>query len=102
MQPPESTSLIDLADVLKLEGKIHLVLARIVTISAIVGEEKSVVDDQEVELVASYDIEWKNVLSSGGLSIPAELLGAGSQAKIKVPVGVLDMRLDIVPLPKPV
>ena len=58
LQPPESTSLIDLADVLKLEGKIHLVLARIVTISAIVGEEKSVVDDQEVELVASYDIEW--------------------------------------------
>ncbi len=100
LQPPESTSLIDLADVLKLEGKIHLVLARIVTISAIVGEEKSVVDDQEVELVASYDIEWKNVLSSGGLSIPAELLGAGSQAKIKVPVGVLDMRLDIVPLPE--
>ena len=26
--------------------------------------------------------------------------GAGSQAKIKVPVGVLDMRLDIVPLPE--
>lgn len=100
LQPPESTSLIDLSDVLKIDGKIHLVLARIITVSALVGEEKAVVEDKEVELVASYDIEWKNVLSSGGMSIPAELLGAGSQAKIKVPVGVLDMRLDIVPLPE--
>ena len=50
--------------------------------------------------MASYDVEWRNVLGSGGMTIPAELLGAGSQAKIKVPVGVLDMRLDIVPNPE--
>jgi centrosomal protein CEP76 len=99
LQSPDSTSLVDLGELVKLDAKIHIVLARL-TSAANRPDAADVEGGSEVELVASYDVEWRNVLGSGGMTIPAELLGAGSQAKIKVPVGVLDMRLDIVPNPE--
>jgi centrosomal protein CEP76 len=98
LQEPEDKSLIDLADLVKLDSKIHVVLARMTTTSD--ANENSGTNESEVELVASYDIEWRHILGSGGMSIPAELLGAGSQAKIKVPVGVLDMRVEVAPVPE--
>ena len=49
--------------------------------------------------MASYDVEWRKALVAGGVSIPAELLGAGPRSKMKHPVGVLDLRLDVVPSP---
>ena len=99
LQPPESTSLVNLGELVKLDSKIHIVLARLTSIRSRPDVEGADAHN-EVELVASYDVEWRKVLGNGSMGIPAELLGAGSQAKIKVPVGVLDLRLDITPNPE--
>ena len=90
LQPANSESLVDLATLLSIDSKVHLVLTHVK------------VSDEGVlstTLMASYDIEWRKALVAGGVSVPAELLGAGQRAKLRHPIGVLDMRLDVVPVP---
>jgi centrosomal protein CEP76 len=89
LQSPDSTELVDLATLLALDTKVHIVITQIQKIG----------DSEEVSLVASYDVEWRKALVAGGVSIPAELLGAGPRSKMRHPVGVLDLRLDVVPAP---
>ena len=90
LQPANSESLVDLATLLSIDSKVHLVLTHVK------------VSDEGVlstTLMASYDIEWRKALVAGGISVPAELLGAGQRAKLRHPIGVLDLRLDVVPVP---
>ena len=89
LQPADSTELVDLATLLAIDTKVHIVVTQII-------EEG---DTTQTTLVASYDVEWRKALVAGGVSIPAELLGAGPRSKMKHPVGVLDLRLDVVPSP---
>ena len=89
LQPPDSTELVDLATLLAIDTKVHIVVTQV----------KKEGDSEKVTLVASYDVEWRKALVSGGVSIPAELLGAGPRSKMRHPVGVLDLRLDVVPAP---
>jgi len=52
------------------------------------------------ELVASHLLEWRHILvNSGGASVVVELSGLGPAAKVRMPVGTLDIRLDLVPGP---
>jgi centrosomal protein CEP76 len=89
LQSPDSTELVDLATLLAIDTKVHIVLTQLT-------EEG---DSTKTTLVASYDVEWRRALVAGGVSIPAELLGAGPRSKMRHPVGVLDLRLDVVPTP---
>lgn len=89
LQSPHSKELADLATLLSIDSKVHIVVTQIKTIG----------DSEKSTLVASYDVEWRKALVAGGVSIPAELLGAGPRSKLRHPVGVLDLRLDVVPAP---
>jgi hypothetical protein len=89
LQPTDSTELVDLPTLLSMDTKVHIVVTRVVREG----------DTDRVSLVASYDVEWRKALVAGGVSIPAELLGAGPRSKLRHPVGVLDLRLDVVPSP---
>lgn len=53
----------------------------------------------EVNLVGTYSLEWRKVLSNvhGQYSISLELVGVGAEAKITP--GILDLRIDLVPHP---
>lgn len=55
--------------------------------------------DSQMELVASHILEWRRLFASttGGATVAVELLGTGEAAKVRVPVGVLDLRLELVP-----
>ena len=90
LQPANSESLVDLATLLSIDSKVHLVLTHV---------KMSDEGVMSTTLMASYDIEWRKALVAGGVSIPAELLGAGQRAKLRHPIGVLDLRLDVVPAP---
>jgi centrosomal protein CEP76 len=50
-----------------------------------------------LELVASHRLEWRRVLGCGGASVALELSGTGASNKMRVPVGLLDVRLELVP-----
>lgn len=90
LQPRNSESLVDLATLLSIDSKVHLVLTHVK------ASDEGVL---ATTLMASYDVEWRKALVAGGVSVPAELLGAGQRAKLRHPIGVLDLRLDVVPLP---
>ena len=90
LQPANSESLVDLATLLSIDAKVHLVLTHV---------KMSKEGIMSTTLMSSYDIEWRKALVAGGVSIPAELLGTGQRAKLRHPIGVLDLRLDVVPVP---
>jgi len=50
-----------------------------------------------ISLVSSYSLEWRKTLTCGKTAITSrlELMGVGSECK--VPIGVLDIRMEIVP-----
>ena len=50
-------------------------------------------------LVSVCSLEWRRSLGRGGVSMAVELLAAGSDAKMKVTVGVLQLRIDMLPPP---
>ena len=77
------------ATLLSMDTKVHIVMTHTIKEG----------DTSRTSLVASYDVEWRKSLVAGGVSIPAELLGAGPRSKLRHPVGVLDLRLDVVPSP---
>uniref|UniRef100_A0A7S2S781 CEP76 C2 domain-containing protein n=1 Tax=Mucochytrium quahogii TaxID=96639 RepID=A0A7S2S781_9STRA len=55
-------------------------------------------DDNSREIVASHMLEWRKILcKNGGASVVVELRGIGPTAKVRIPVGMLDLRLDLVP-----
>ncbi|XP_077982929.1 centrosomal protein of 76 kDa-like [Glandiceps talaboti] len=53
----------------------------------------------DTTLVSSHSLEWRSVLASasGRMNIPIELMGVGTESK--VPVGVLELRLELIPTP---
>ncbi len=71
---------------------LHLVIVRVGG-----GEDDNI--DSTPELVASHRLGWRRVLASnsGGATVTVELSGMGPAAKVRTPVGVLDVRLDLVP-----
>jgi hypothetical protein len=53
----------------------------------------------EETVLSSLLVEWRKVLQSGRCVISVELPGLGEQAK--VPVGSLELRLELLPAPQP-
>jgi hypothetical protein len=98
----KSSALGDLAaSLVALDEPIHLIVMRHYVVPPVHGTKaaESSVPEMETsgDLFASLKIEWRRSLCKGGVSIATELPGVGQEAKMKVPVGVLDLRIDFVP-----
>ncbi|GBG32242.1 Centrosomal protein of 76 kDa [Hondaea fermentalgiana] len=55
--------------------------------------------DSAKDLVASHVLEWRRLLASasGAATVAVELHATGEAAKVRVPAGILDLRLELVP-----
>ncbi|KAJ8412653.1 hypothetical protein AAFF_G00116040 [Aldrovandia affinis] len=80
----EASKMADATTMLSISDPVHMVLIRTDTSS-------------ETTLVSSYFLDWRSVLSApnGKTSLAIELLGVGSECK--VPVGVLNLKLELFP-----
>ncbi|XP_032875313.1 centrosomal protein of 76 kDa isoform X3 [Amblyraja radiata] len=80
----DGSRMADATTLLSICDPVHMVLIKTDTSS-------------EKTLIASHYLEWRSVLSSpdGKMSISVELLGVGTESK--VPVGVLNLKLEIYP-----
>ncbi|XP_071495438.1 centrosomal protein of 76 kDa-like [Diadema antillarum] len=82
----DAARMADTTTLLSLSNPIHLVLIKTDPTG-------------ETTLLSSHYLEWRTVLStsSGRQSIPLELMGVG--AECKVPVGILEVKLELLPRP---
>eukprot|EP00899_Mesostigma_viride_P001946 jgi/Mesvir1/11752/Mv00123-RA.1 len=58
-----------------------------------------VADDGQRSLVGVQTLDWRKVLVSGNVSLPLELSGVGLD--YRVPAGILDVRMELLPPPAP-
>nr|XP_006636031.1 PREDICTED: centrosomal protein of 76 kDa [Lepisosteus oculatus] len=82
--PGDGSKMADATTMLSVSDPVHMVLIKTDTSS-------------ETLLVSSYFLDWRSVLSSpnGRTTLAVELLGVGSESK--VPVGVLNIKLELYP-----
>ncbi|KAJ8288504.1 hypothetical protein COCON_G00011630 [Conger conger] len=80
----DGSRMVDATNMLSISDPVHMVLIKTDTSS-------------ETTLVSSYFLDWRSVLSApnGKTSMAIELLGVGSECK--VPVGVLNVKLELYP-----
>ncbi|XP_062896947.1 centrosomal protein of 76 kDa isoform X2 [Mobula hypostoma] len=80
----DGSKMADATTLLSICDPVHMVLTKTDTSS-------------EITLIASHYLEWRPLLSSpdGKMSMSVELLGVGTESK--VPVGVLNLKLEIYP-----
>lgn len=114
-QPPGHTSgVVDLPALLRFSKRINLAVCRITCFGTSPdggdgGFDPFVttVDDKDaptgsavtVELVSTACIEWRGILATGDKALSIELSGIGDEAKIGVPVGVINAELKLAPSP---
>lgn len=74
----------DTRNLLSIGNKIHLVLIR---------TDKT----GETHLMGSYYLEWRGILSTpnGQMRSSIEMNGVGAESKI--PVGIIDIKMDLIP-----
>jgi centrosomal protein CEP76 len=88
LQPPgTSERLIDLYSLLQIDCPIHFVLLKITDKASAVHRE----------LVATHSLEWRSVLNRGTLTRAIELQASGAEAKLQHSVGVLNIKLELLP-----
>jgi hypothetical protein len=108
---------VDLPALLRFSKRINLAVCRVTSFGASVdatGDASegldpfatSVVDGGSptgrgvtVELVSTAYIEWRGMLATGEKALAIELSGIGDEAKIGVPVGVLNVEMKLAPSP---
>ncbi|XP_059832576.1 centrosomal protein of 76 kDa isoform X2 [Hypanus sabinus] len=80
----DGSKMADATTLLSICDPVHMVLIKTDTSS-------------EITLIASHYLEWRSILSSpdGKISMSVELLGVGTESK--VPVGILNLKLEIYP-----
>ncbi|XP_069778555.1 centrosomal protein of 76 kDa isoform X2 [Narcine bancroftii] len=80
----DGSKMADATTLLSICDPVHMVLTKTDTSS-------------EITLIASHYLEWRSLLSSpdGKMNMSVELLGVGTESK--VPVGVLNLKLEIYP-----
>eukprot|EP00697_Spironema_sp_BW2_P007744 gnl/Spiro4/22113_TR10881_c0_g1_i1.p1 gnl/Spiro4/22113_TR10881_c0_g1~~gnl/Spiro4/22113_TR10881_c0_g1_i1.p1 ORF type:complete len:654 (-),score=146.58 gnl/Spiro4/22113_TR10881_c0_g1_i1:127-2022(-) len=85
MNPPNTNHIIEVSSLLRENTPFHLVVTR---------------TDAEGtrSLVGSHFLEWRKVLMTGSLAVSVELAGVGADQQI--PVGLLEMRLELLPRPE--
>lgn len=81
---------LDARTLLALNQPVHLVLTR--------------ADPSGATVIGTHALEWRKVLRTGAVAMSVELSGTGAQAR--VPIGVVDLRLEVLPrlrdpLPEP-
>lgn len=121
VQPPglSGDSVADLPSLLRFNKRINIAITRVTVFGGSTGPEGvdvpgAVCDpfalatehadipasgQAMVELVSTASVEWRGVLASGEKAIAVELSGIGDEAKIGVPVGVLQFELKLAPSP---
>lgn len=115
LQPPGATGggPIDVATLLRTGSPIHMVLCRVSNHAKdVAGAEPRPAGSADaagldeggggslsVQLIAAHTLEWRRVLARGGQSVAVELTGVGAEARIQVPVGILDVRMELLPAP---
>jgi centrosomal protein CEP76 len=88
LQPAGSSErLIDLYSLLQIDCPIHFVLLKVTDQGG----------SPNRELVATHSLEWRSVLNRGTLSRAIELQASGAEAKLQHSVGVLNIKLDLLP-----
>ena len=93
------------ASLLLIDSPLHVVIMK----HTIIDEEvlKSVendavlsqyiMHDTKAEVLCTQKVEWRRSLSKGMISLSVELSGVGQEGRLKVPTGVLDIRIDLAP-----
>jgi centrosomal protein CEP76 len=89
LQPPDCPRLLDLKTLVQLDAPIHLALIQVTPRD---GRAQN-------QLISTHALEWRRCLGRGGLSVPLQFMAAGAEAKMQVPVGVVEFRLDLLPAP---
>jgi len=80
--------------------KLVLTLVKVHSSNAALGAQA--VPEVGVSLVSTAHVEWRRVLTTGRHAVTIELPGLGATAGLTaMPVGVLDVRLDLVPATAP-
>ncbi len=90
------------AALLTVQQPLKLVLTLIKVRSSDHAAGAAAVPEVEVNLVSTAHVEWRRVLTTGRHAVTVELPGLGATAGLTaMPVGVLDVRFDLLPATAP-
>jgi centrosomal protein CEP76 len=100
-QNTKTPPLSDLGALLEMDFPVHFILVKHMITDLPHSSDphtiQGVIQHSYGELFASHKMEWRRCLSKGGITLSLELQGVGEEAKVKVPAGVLEVRLDLLP-----